>query len=372
MNHEDVFDVDGAHFRLAPSGSGRWRKCHGSARAVMPDTSSEASDLGTITHGISSSRLLQRPDLMPDLTAVPADQLDEMMRVVDVYVDFCQNGIKAYHGVEWEQATSFVERRIASRIVDEFGGTTDFLRVTDRYLHVVDLKYGVYPVDVADNSQLKCYLCLARELYPGRETYYGTIIQPRVFNEPQHAQFTNAELDEHLVSIIEASVSTELTAGAHCRFCPFLETCEVADREMTELASRDFDNLDVARWVRTLEFAPVVKRLEKLARTAMRNYMLDGSAIEGWKLVQRHGRRKWRQGFEETLEKLIGLGLSREEVVKTTIQSPRHVELLTTRESVAELWEKPALGLTVAPDECKLEGVTDDFDVIESDDESIF
>jgi hypothetical protein len=194
------------HSRLGPSSSSRWIVCPYSLRA--PKTpAGPAAEEGTEAHGWGANVLLGNCSL--------ADVPDKFAVGVALYVQSVRsNGI-----------TPIVERTLQSLEIDEFFGTIDCLLIQGDLAIVYDFKYGKWPVDATDNTQLLCYATLAAEHYDVT-SFRGVIVQPRAFKgeKVKAAEFTEYQVEQHRERVKLAAVSDHKQAGEHCRFCSLRTT----------------------------------------------------------------------------------------------------------------------------------------------------
>jgi hypothetical protein len=294
------------------------------------------------------------------------DARAEMRAAVLAYVEF----------VESVSNTRVVETRLASRIVPDHFGTADCIVRGDVALHVIDFKYGTFPVAAQDNLQLACYLNLAREIYPECDAFLGTIVQPRVGDgTPQTRIFTREFLDDVRIQVIESSVDTALHAGPHCRWCPLLATCAEADRAMNEAAYLDFDAIpndtlpddDTTRLVRVMEFGPVAMERARQAHLRLLQAAQHGENVPGYTTVQTFRKRAWRNpkttldALHHEFPTLLG------KFEKSVLLSPAQVEKIVSKPRLAKLGlvTKPPAGVALAPLSAdKPRVIFDEFDVI--------
>jgi hypothetical protein len=198
------------HAKLSPSKSSTWIACPFSIDAPSLPAGEAAQD-GTIAHGWASDVLLHKK---------------QMRDVPGKYF----NGVEMY--VAHVQSTSvppLVERYWESFTIDNFGGTVDALLFNEGICAVYDFKFGKWPVDAKDNSQLLCYSVLAAEHFDIKE-FHGVIVQPNAFkgDKIKPAEYTPEQVDRHREAVIRASESREKKTGEHCRWCSFrtLKQCE--------------------------------------------------------------------------------------------------------------------------------------------------
>lgn len=281
------------HALLSPSSSHRWIACPGSKYGNrVRSQSNAAADAGTHQHELAAQYLFDPESV----------NYDDLWEVTQQYVNF----VAEYR----EGATCYLERRLESSVIgDVFFGTADAVIVDDESLTICDLKTGRRPVSAKDNYQLKCYLCLAREEFPLRDKFYGVIVQ----NGVEVAEFTAEELDAHYDAVLRAADSDEKAAGGHCEFCPLLAHCEVAERWTKQTAEELFEDetelWPVEKCKSALELQAVATKLGEVALDQLREHMMSGAAVEGWKLGQRMGNREWAdpETAAETLQSDYGL-----------------------------------------------------------------
>lgn len=358
-------DQTPAHYRYSPSSSKRWIACPGSAQDNLPDRESEKSREGTLAHALAYADLTgtELPDEMKaEVTALGLthEQQVEMAEHVLGYVKFIKElpGDKQY------------EVKLASDVIGEFGGTIDCLRLDGDMMHVIDLKYGFGRVRAEGNHQLKSYLCLAREHFEGARRYAGTIYQPRLENGVTTAEFTDADLDDHWCSVMDATMSDEFHAGDHCQWCPLLLNCDVAHQRTIEMADIEFAEIQVGPSVERLEaiiaFGAAVEERVKLARLKLFEMIKNGTKIPGWKIGVGRKHRKWRdegvalstlrRRYPEKLDYLIAL--------KTPAQVEKHVAASVLKE--LDLWMRPEGDLKLMREGAAAEGVDfeNEFDIV--------
>lgn len=208
----------GKHWRLAPSSSGRWLKCPYSAQN-LPEIPSKAAQRGSWLHRVVEYYLLHGVPIFG------RNKDERHARYCAEYAERVKSPDKLY------------EQVIESAVVPEHGGTVDVILAGDESIHVVDFKFGKWPVYVENNTQIGCYLNLARQVFPGRKRFFGTILQPQVYNEPQTAEFSGEWLDSLERRAGEAAFSDAKVAGDHCQFCPLRKGC-VAYEARSDLYER--------------------------------------------------------------------------------------------------------------------------------------
>lgn len=172
----------------------------------LDDSGGDAAKWGNVAHADANFHLS---------TGLPVFGEDWVSAVIRPYINFVNKlpGEKVH------------EQKIVSANIIDFGGTIDTAVLDGTHLHIVDLKTGKYKVPAKNNTQLQCYMILARQEFPQAETFSGTIIQPMVYARPNTAEFTPAALDQFENRVAKASTSKAVVAGDHCRFCPLRPEC---------------------------------------------------------------------------------------------------------------------------------------------------
>ena len=179
----------GNHARLSPSSASRWMACPGS-----PDASAAAIEMmggekqnpaameGTLAHELAE-KILKRKTF--DASACDEDMLEHVYGYV-AYVRRAMacavQPVRKMYGTE-------MKLNLSNWIPESFG-TADFWavrkpddEVPETYLHVVDLKYGIWHrVDAENNPQLRAYALGVLDALPAGcsvPRVRMTIYQPR-------------------------------------------------------------------------------------------------------------------------------------------------------------------------------------------------
>lgn len=371
-----------AHSVLGASTAKRWMNCPGSVRlsadVPTPPASVYAME-GTQAHELAEEMLRgnwigrhSRTDIEP-----------EMIDHAAGYASYC-NGI-----VTERSALRLIEARISLASlkppVDMFG-TADFVVYDPQTfsLHVVDLKYGRgLHVSAEDNPQL-LYYALGVTLLPemrGRrvDRIVCHIYQPRVQDGISHSEYDPLDLDIFADTLLTAARNTQkpdapLKAGAWCQFCPAAGQCPAKARQALVSAQDEFGVLlDAGAPPLVL---PAINSLtgEQMARIiaatksltdwlgavnqAAKGRLNNGLEIPGYKLVAKHGARRWRNEAEFLVDasfENVDTDLTK---TTTTIASPAQAE-----KKLAALWgdaarakafvaghvERVSSGATIAP-----------------------
>lgn len=345
------------HAYLSASSSDRWTHCPPSAKlnAAVQERASPYALEGTCAHSLCEYLVL---------TALGRECQDPTENL-DVYNSEMQDTAESYRDFFMEQVSEAkmfcadpvvcVEKRVDfSKWVPEGFGTADGLIVTDGYLQVIDMKYGVgVLVDAAENTQLSCYALGGIDLYDGLydiQKVRLTIFQPR----REHYDTWDTTKDELLrwaedtlapAAKLAIKGEGEFVAGDHCRFCKVKETCRARADYYLEMASEAFKEPET---LSTYEIAALLPKLPGFVSWAddLKEYALHeaigGTKFPGFKVVEGRSNRRYsdeeqaiaavsKAGFDPFEHKILGitamtklLGKKRfEEILGTLVIKPQ-------------------------------------------------
>lgn len=262
------------------------------------DLSSESADRGTLGHAIVEATL--RGEKLDPGYQAKLDSMDDsaqgyLLSQVQQCVDYVSEKMEE-HGSRILR----LETKIKS-VIKRHGGTIDVLFVTDDLLHVIDFKFGDVYVDPDGNDQIKNYLNLAREKFPGRKRFLGTIVQPSTSEYTRDVEYTEDELDEDRLELIEASCSTEFKAGSWCKYCPRSALCQYNRDDLANDLKKFKPIIDLAAIQEpTAEDVALVEEIVGLARRAAKaeedgSRILKAWADKGLELRDHHIRTTYRR-----------------------------------------------------------------------------
>jgi hypothetical protein len=291
--------------------------CPGSANAEqgLPDTGSAASERGTLLHEAAAKALLE------GLTGDDVwSQDEEGVDIIDAYLDVVLTLQQTY------RATLLVEHRFHLKDYhEELFGTADAVLIgTDpqtggAVVIVVDLKTGRYRVSVRrddgrPNLQLGGYGLGGLGATPLGQTV--TRLELHVV-QPLNGGHTSTSLDMgevvdlslDITNIVQEALAPDAPryAGEWCRFCKAAHNCPalrthafgradlVFDAVMEDAvealpAPSEMTNNDVAK---ALNAAEMLDLWITAVRQHAAGIIRQGQGVQGWKLVQRQGKRKW-------------------------------------------------------------------------------
>lgn len=367
-----------SHAKLAPSSAHRWMACPGSVALCegLPDQTSEYAAEGTVAHEVAARCLESGGDAAEYLDSVLDGHrvTDEMAQAVQYYVDAVRGQI-----LMEADAELLVEQKVT--VTSTLYGTADALLFGARTLHVFDLKFGsgVF-VDVEDNLQLQIYaigallthaakcinitqvaLHIVQPRYYGGAAPWRTKVYQREDLEALHGQLLVA------AKAIEAD-DAPLQSGDHCRWCKAKTICPRLRADAVEAAQHVFappaeaveppraELLAPADLARLLPLFDRVEEWMSAVRKEAFERAQRGQPIDGYKLVQKIGLRRWtdEQAARELLE---ANGV--EPYGEPSLISPAQAEKALAkqnkklRELVEPLTFKPATGTLLVPDSDK-------------------
>lgn len=310
--------TDRAHALLSASGAHRWLHCTPSAKLEEAEgerpTSIFAKE-GTLAHELSE--LYIKHDILNEIddaqfdeafSAIMSDDIftDEMLDVVPIYVDYCNDEFKDALSKN-ENALMEIEQKLdLTDYVPESFGTADCIIVNDDTIEVIDLKYGKgVPVYAEYNIQLMLYgLGVLRNF----DTMYDikqlklTIVQPRI-NNISTWQISKDELLKYAEETIKPAAQLafkgggELKAGPWCKFCVVKNKCRALYEENIKIAKHDFAKPE---YLTDEEIADILSRapmftewINSIKEYAEEKAINDNKIWPGFKLVEGTTRRKW-------------------------------------------------------------------------------
>lgn len=192
------------------------------------------------------------------------------------------------------------------QIDDDIGGSIDMLALSEngKDLLVLDYKFGYVTVDVEENAQLLFYALAAATdaktapMFDKVERIHLVIVQPND-DGADYSRWTidplalDAFEDRYFTAISKAE--TEIVPspqiGSWCKYCPAHAICPVKTGEAARLSRVNEITAD-----KLAEYLPLADEMIEWAKQvkAMAHEQLElGTSIEGYKLVNKRGTRKW-------------------------------------------------------------------------------
>lgn len=362
----------GAHARFSPSAANRLIHCPPSLvlGEAFEDEESPYAAEGSAGHALAEH--LIKKYLKQRTTRPVSDYYsDDLLEAVDDYVSFVIGEIEEARQ-EYTSPLCSVEQRVdISDYVPDCFGTADMVIVTDRMVHIIDLKLGKgVPVYAEDNPQLKIYglgvLELAEMLF-NIENVRLTIYQPRLSNSstwdisPSDLKAWGEETLRH-AGKLALKGEGDLSAGSWCRFCKARLTCRKRAEENLKLAQMEFK---APALLTDDEIAEVLRTADELAKWAsdVYAYAQDQAIIhhkvwKGFKLVMGKSNRKYTSE-EEVAAAASAAGYT--DIYKKSLIGITEMERLMGKKEfvriLGALVYKPEGKVTLVPESDKREAI---------------
>lgn len=362
----------GAHARFSPSAANRLIHCPPSLvlGEAFEDEESPYAAEGSAGHALAEH--LIKKYLKQRTTRPVSDYYsDDLLEAVDDYVSFVIGEIEEARQKYTSPLFSVEQRVDVSNYVPDCFGTADMVIVTDRMVHIIDLKLGKgVPVYAEDNPQLKIYglgvLELAEMLF-NIENVRLTIYQPRLSNSSTW-DISPSDLkawgEKTLRPAGELALKGEgdLSAGSWCRFCKARFTCRQRAEENLKLAQMEFK---APALLTDDEIAEVLRTADELAKWAsdVYAYAQDQAIIhhkvwKGFKLVMGKSNRKYTSE-EEVAAAASAAGYT--DIYKKSLIGITEMERLMGKKEFARilgaLIYKPEGKVTLVPESDKREAI---------------
>lgn len=313
------------HALLSASSAKRWLNCPPSARMCegIDGKTSVFAEEGTLAHELAALKLerIRNPGLDEDVEkafekARKSELYDpEMEDFTDRYAEYVDPA-----GADWVG----IEKRVDfSNVVPEGFGTADCIAVRGEELNVYDLKYGRgVRVEAPYNPQLMLYAVGACNLLPVEDMDVRRlrlhIIQPRLDNVSVFS-LTLRELGDFADEVRKIAPAAyegkgEPKAGDWCRFCPAKGACRASRDLAVKAAEKIHGNLNCMTPAELGNLLDVLDDLEEIraaAREQAVRLILDGGAVQGYKVVAGRSARKFRDETEalERIQRATGENL---------------------------------------------------------------
>lgn len=363
----------GAHARNSPSALHRTLNCTPSlvlGEQFADEESSYAAE-GSAGHALAE-HLIKKHLKLRTKRPVSDYYSDDLLEAVDDYVSFVIGEIEDAKR-ECKQPVFAVEQRVdISDYATDCFGTADMVIVTDKVVHIIDLKLGRgMEVNAVENPQLMAYglgvLAMAEMLYDV-ETVRLTIYQPRI-NNYSSWDIIPTDLKKWGEEILKPRSAMAMTgagefhAGSWCRFCKARNQCRARAEEFLKLAQMEFRQPAL---LTDAEIAEVLKVSDELAKWSADIYtyaqdqaIVHGKQWTGYKLVEGRSNRKYSSDAEvEQAAKAAGYT----DIYKQSLIGVTEMERLMGKKEFARVLGqyvyKPQGKITLVPDSDKREAIT--------------
>jgi len=240
----------GRHAVLSASSSHRWTKCTPAARLELEfdDTESSAAAEGTAAHALAEHKLRRALKMRSKKPISPFD-CDEMDEYTDAYVDFVLEQLELAKQSCSDPLVLIEQHLDFSKYVPDGFGTGDCILISDKALHIIDLKYGMgILVNAERNSQMMLYSLGALEIYDSLydiDEVSMTVFQPRRDNVstwtiPVDDLRDWAENELRIKAELAFKGEGEYCPGDWCTFCRAAVKCRARAEEKLKLAQSEF------------------------------------------------------------------------------------------------------------------------------------
>lgn len=361
-----------AHSVFPPSSAKRYLNCPPALKLEQQfeDEQSPYAAEGSAGHALAE-HLIKKHLKIRTKRPVSDYFTDELVEAVDEYVAYCVEQIEEAKR-ECKTPVFEVERRtdISMHIAGCFG-TADMVIVTDRKIHVIDLKLGKgVMVDAEHNEQLMLYGLGVLDFYEvlyDIETVELTIVQPRLehfstWEIPVEDLKAWASVELEPKAEMALAGEGEYKAGDHCRFCKARFTCRARAEEYLKLAQMEFAEpalLSDEEIAEVLLKADALKKwAEEIYAYAQNEAVVNHRQWPGFKLVLGRSNRKYTDEGE-VAEAAKKAGYT--DIYKTSLIGITEMEKLMGKkvfnEILGNLVYKPDGKVTLVPESDKREAV---------------
>ncbi|MGI6746850.1 MAG: DUF2800 domain-containing protein [Anaerovoracaceae bacterium] len=298
----------GRHAVLSASSSHRWTKCTPAARLELEfdDTESSAAAEGTAAHALAEHKLRRALKMRSKKPISPFD-CDEMDEYTDAYVDFVLEQLELAKQSCSDPLVLIEQHLDFSKYVPDGFGTGDCILISDKALHIIDLKYGMgILVNAERNSQMMLYSLGALEIYDSLydiDEVSMTVFQPRRDNVstwtiPAVELRDWAENELRIKAELAFKGEGEYCPGDWCTFCRAAVKCRARAEEKLKLAQSEFR---LPPLLSDAEIEDVLGKLNDITKWAndLLAYATDaavnhGKQWSGYKVVAGRSVRKFK------------------------------------------------------------------------------
>lgn len=376
--------ADRDHAILSPSSAKRWIHCTPSAllaEAAGSKTSVYAEE-GTLAHEIAEHALTQYLNgtydpIIDEALPIKDEHLKNPLFSIDManYIrDYCDYVIGENYEMQKADGLSkmFLERRvdITDFAPDSFG-SVDVTLVSDKTIHIIDLKYGAGVKVTADhNEQMMLYALGALKAAESQKiaNIRMTIAQVRL-DHYDTFEMSKGELLEWAEKVLKPAAKMAIQGvgkqviGSWCGFCPVKAQC----RAQRDAILADFEEKPEPLLLSDEEIVDLIGKIDtyKSWIESVNKYVYDraiqGHKWEGYKLIAGRTSRvikdeaKIRQALlNEFLEdevlniKLKGIG-DLEKLVGKKVFSARFGDAIESRPGAPKLVPESAKGVEYSP-----------------------
>lgn len=376
--------ADRDHAILSPSSAKRWINCTPSALLVEAAGSKPSvyAEEGTLAHEIAEHALTQYLNgtydpIIDEALPIKDEHLKNPLFSIDManYIrDYCDYVIGENYEMQKADGLSkmFLERKvdITDYAPDSFG-SVDVTLVSDKTIHIIDLKYGTGVKVTADhNEQMMLYALGVLKAAASQKiaNIRMTIAQVRL-DHYDTFEMSKGELLDWAEKVLKPAAKAAIQGkgkqviGSWCGFCPVKAQC----RAQRDAILADFDEKPEPLLLSDEEIVDLIGKIDtyKSWIESVNKYVYDraiqGHKWEGYKLVAGRTSRvikdeaKIRQALlNEFLEdevlniKLKGIG-DLEKLLGKKVFSARFGDAIESRPGAPKLVPESAKGVEYTP-----------------------
>lgn len=376
--------ADRDHAILSPSSAKRWVHCTPSAllAEVAGSKSSVYAEEGTLAHEIAEYALTQYLNgiydpIIDEALPIKDEHLKNPLFSIDManYIrDYCDYVIGENYEMQKADGLSemFLERKvdITDYAPDSFG-SVDVTLVSDKTVHIIDLKYGAGVKVFADhNEQMMLYALGALRAAASKDiaNIRMTIAQVRL-DHYDTFEMSKGDLLDWAEKVLKPAAKAAIQGkgkqviGSWCGFCPVKAQC----RAQRDAILADFEEKPEPLLLSDEEIVDLIAKIDayKSWIESVNKYVYDraiqGHKWEGYKLVAGRSSRvikdeaKIRQALlNEFLEdevlniKLKGIG-DLEKLLGKKVFSARFGDAIESRPGAPKLVPESAKGVEYSP-----------------------
>lgn len=363
----------GKHAKFSPSKGKQILNCTASLllEEQFPDEESPYAAEGSAGHEMAEY-LIKKYLKIRTRRPVSDYYTDELLEAVDEYVSYVQEQIEKARQ-ECSDPVFCVEQRVdLSSFVPECFGTADMVIMTDRKVHVIDLKLGQgVPVLAEENVQLMIYglgLLQIADILFDIETVELTIVQPRLDSISEWS-ISADDLRKWGAAVFVPKAEEALSGRGEfhpgvdtCRFCKARFQCRARSEYFLAVAQHEFKEPDLLtdeEMAEILTKADALKKwVEEVYAFAQKEAIDNRKEWPGFKLVMGKSNRKYTNE-EEVIEAAKAAGYV--DIFKTSLIGIADMEHLMGKkmfqEVLGKLVYKPEGKVVLVPESDKREPI---------------
>lgn len=344
-----------------PSGSDRWAVCTASAHLcaeAIQTAPDEYQNEGTKAHKAAEFFLLRSLALntivdIPNQIEIKGELIELSATVQRSITQYIKTVFFYRDTIEGAQIK--VETFKSHPVLTQLAGSADCVVFNKSILVIIDFKSGVGKAVDPASRQLLCYADIWRTTQSEIET---VVCQPADYRSDElfiSNYYGIGEFQEQLSEIIDAynhilQNDTEFKQGEHCRFCIAAPNCPVVAQSLVslqgEISADQMPLLEQAYKIVCAEES--IKKAIKQARRIVFEAAVRGEEIEGFKLVNSYGNRKWRNE-RIVVSHLKDMGVPNEVIYETKVKSPNQLKKFVSKNFLEMNVERPFRGLLLVP-----------------------